>query len=249
MSRFKVYIKPFKSNGDYADSYIDVSSDTDVQSIGSIKESIDQDEFEVGLFKFNQFRIVLNNIQGKYSDVGEPNTIFAHKRNDSLIKITWQIENDIVQCGTAVCGDPKLSEELTIFVGLLNDASLALDISNQKLNFQALGLESIFDRVEVNYASLSNGDTISEAIYTILNQTAITNLLTVSSLNIDPDTNVIIDDKSNLENTTVKEALNDLLFIGNAVLYTKDQIVYVQNRDATVSVGATFYGARVGYWD
>ena len=225
MSRFKIYIKPFKSNGDYADDYIDVSNDADVQSIGAIKETIDADDYEVGLFKFNQFRLVLNNIKGTYSEVGEPNTIFVFKRNDSQVKITWQIENDITQCGTAICGTSRISDETTIFKGLLNDESMALDVSKQKLNFQALGMESLFERVEINYASISNGDTISEAIYTILNQTAITGLLTVTVGNINPDTNVTLDDKSDLENTTVKEALDDLLFLGNAVLYIKDQVV------------------------
>jgi len=81
MSRFKVYIKPFDPSGAYASDYIDVTDDCDISSVGTLSESIDQDDYEVGIFKFNQFRITLNNISGKYSEVGTPYTIFAFKRS------------------------------------------------------------------------------------------------------------------------------------------------------------------------
>lgn len=242
MSRFKIYIQPFASDGTYSGLEYDVTNDVDISSIGTLNESIDQDEYEVGIFKFNQFRLVMNNQTGKYSDVGAPNSIFQFKRSDSSVKITWQVEDDITQCGTAVCGSSRISREVDLFFGFINDEGTALSADTQKLSFQVLGMESIFEKTEVNYASITNGDTVEEVLYTILNQTPITTVLDVIDTNISVDTNVAIDDKSDLENKTVKEALDDLLFIGNAVLYIKDLIVYITPRTAAATSSKTFYG-------
>jgi hypothetical protein len=242
MSRFRVYIKPFLSSGEYSSVYTEVTDDVDFRGIGSIKETIDSSDFEVGVFKFNRFSVTLNNLEGKYSDVGESNTIFAYKRSGSKVKITWQSEDDICQVGFAICGFCTISEEIEVFKGLLNDESLTSDVKDQKLAFQVLGQESIFDSIETPYTSISNGDTVDAIIYTILNQSAITNLLTVDSGNISTDNNLQIDDKSDLENTTVKEALDELLSLSNSVLYINNDVIYVKDFTPSASVDKTFYG-------
>lgn len=242
MSRFRTFIKPFNANGSYADDWIEVTEDTDFNSLSSITETIDASDFEVGIFKFNSFSVRLNNIKGNYSDIGTPNTIFNFKRSDSQFKIIWEIEDDLAQCGNSICGNVYTNIEKEIFSGLLNDESLTSNIRDQKVNFQVLGLESVFDKEETPFSSLSNGQTISQIIYILLNQVGITELMTVDALNINPDYDVAIDDISDLENTTVKEALDLLLGPSNSVLYIKDQVIYVSNFDATVDVKKTFYG-------
>jgi hypothetical protein len=243
VSRFRVYIKPFNTNGDYATSFTEVTDDVDFGAMGSIKESIDSNEYDVGVFKFNQFPLRLNNLEGLYSDIGTPRTIFAYKRSGSLVKVTWTVTDDITQCGNATCGDCFTSIEVDVFLGLLNDESLKMNIRDQFVAFQILGLESIFESVETPYASITTpSDDISDIIYTCLNQTKITDLMTVSASNISISNDIVIDNKDDLENTTVKEALDLLLLAGNSVLYIKDQIVYVHPYTATVDVKKRFYG-------
>lgn len=243
MSRFRAYIKPFDSIGNYVTDFIEVTRDVDFNAMGTIKETIDASEYNVGVFKFNQFSLKLNNLSGEYSDVGAPRSIFSYKRSDSILKITWSVGDDITQCGNTICGASLTNIEQTVFSGLLSDSSLSMNIRDQFVSFQALGFESIFDIIETPFSSITAlTDTISDVIYKCLNQTEVTALMTVSAVNIDVENDIIIDNKDDLENTTVKEALDLLLLAGNSVLYIKDQVVYVSPNTATATVQKTFYG-------
>jgi hypothetical protein len=97
-------------------------------------------------------------------------------------------------------------------------------------------------RVLVPYSSISNGDTIEEVLYACLNQSPFNELVTVDAANISVGNNITIDDKSSLENETVYERLEDILLIGDAVLYIENNIVYVSARTPSTDVQYTFYG-------
>lgn len=245
MSRIKLYIKPFQSDGSYADEFIDVTEDANIGSIGSVQESIDQDDYEVGIFKFNQFRITLNNSQGKYSDVGESKTIFSFKRDNSIVKVTWQVQTDITQCGDAICGEAVTNLEKEVFIGLLNDDSLSLNVTDRMISFQVLGIESIFSLLSASFDESTlvfPGVLISTAIYDLLNQSGITQYVTVASENIVPGVDQTIDSDTDLIRKTAKEILDQLLFASNSVLYIKDGVLYVSNREPTAALQKTFYG-------
>lgn len=242
MSRFKVYIKPFKEDGTYEDEWLDVSDDVELQGVSSMKRSLDNNEYDIGIFKNNGVTLALTNISGKYSDVGEPGSIFKFRRSNSLVKITWQIMHYDVICGFVTCGDVALSEEVIAFEGLLDDKALKQEAEDQNLKFKVLGKEAILDEVLVNFSSIANGDTFEEILYTILNQTEVTNLLTVDSLNISCDVNPAVDDVTSLENKTLKEAINLILLYANSVLYVEDDTIYVKPREESVDLEYTFYG-------
>jgi CBS domain-containing protein len=67
-------------------------------------------------------------------------------------------------------------------------------------------------------------------------------LLTVSIGNIDVAEEHLVDDITPFEDTTVKDALNKLLEASGAILYVKDDTVYVKPRAATTTDPVTFYG-------
>jgi len=240
MSRIRVYIAPFDTLGSYT-AYQEVTDDVD-GSISSINRQLDNSEFDLGSFKTGDISLKLRNEHGLYSDVGSIETIFNYKRSNSKVKITWEIEDDIVQCGFAVCGEVFLSEEVTLFEGLLNDESATEGLDDRKVQFRALSFESIFDKVIVDTGDFSNGDTVAQVAYAILNQTLVTELLTVSATNISIDSNVTIDDKTDFENLTLSDALKNLLEVGNSVLYIDSNIIYIAPRTPTATVQATFYG-------
>jgi len=235
----RVYIKPFDIDGNYT-TFQEVTKY--VKSIGNISSEIDSADYNIGIYRNSNVSINLNNRNGEFSDIEVLQSIFRYKRKDSIVKITYAGFEYGFQCGTVSCGSRGLSEELTLFEGLLNDESYRLDAENEDAKFTILGYESLFDRVEVPYASLSGGDTVSDIIYTILNQTEITSLLTISSGNINPDVDQASDDISWLENKTVSDALDKLLLISNSVLYIKSGIVYVSARDPGTMLAYTFYG-------
>lgn len=240
MSRFQVYIKPFKDDGTYQDDFIEVTKD--VITLDRLKETIDADEYNTGIFKYGSFSIGLNDITGRYSDVGGATTIFRYKRTGSQVKITWSFGNDITECGDATLGDAYTNFEQTVFEGLLSDETMAIAIRQQKANFKVLTLDSILDTVETNYGSISNGESVDTILFTILNQSAITTLLTVSAGNINSALNSNVDDVSGFENQTVRETVQQLLGLSNSVLYIKDRTIYVSDRTPTAAVQKTFYG-------
>lgn len=240
-NKWAVYIKPFTDDGVYSE-YQDITDDVDLNSMSKISVSLDNTDFDIGVFRNSDINLALKNKDGRYSDIDNPKSIFKYKRADTLIKITWRLGNPPL-CGIAQTGnDWFLGEEQTIFEGLLSDDDLEMDLSDQTIKFTVLGRESIFERVVVPFGSISNGDLISSIIYEMLNQSAITDILTVDALNIDPGIDQAIDSIASLQNKTVKEGLEKLLLATNSVLYINGSSVIVAPRVASAALQFTFYG-------
>ena len=239
MSQVRVYITPFLSTGAYGTE----QEITDyVISLGSLGVDTDSADYQIGVFRNSSVKMTLNNRDGLFSDVGIDQSIFLYKRADAKVRITYTEDNNLPFCGTAICGSAILCEELTVFQGLLSDDSFLEEAGQEKAEFIVLGYESLFSRITVPFSSIANGDEISEVIYAILNQSLITDLLTVSLANILPSLDLEIDDKTDLENLTGKDAIDRLLLLSNSVLKIVNSTVYVTNRDASAALIYTFHG-------
>lgn len=241
MSIFKAYITPFDDQGNFADE-IEVTQDLVADSVGSLSRTIDQDKYQVGLFNYDKLNIKLRNELGTYSEAGNVNSIFKFRRGGSKFRLSWQVQDYDTECGIAPCGMVKLSPEVTVFDGILNDEAAKLDIDDQQIKFDVLGIDALFAGIDTPFSSLSIGDLYSEALLTLLDQTSITNYLTVSASNINVGLDQTIDVVAELENTTVKEALNNILFQASSVMYIEDNIIYISNRDGGAASEKTFYG-------
>lgn len=241
MSKIHVYITPFDDSGNYADE-IEVTDDVDFSSISNLSQSLDNNEFDVGIFRTSNIKLKLVNSDGRYSEADALRSIFKFKRIDSLCRITWEPGDHKLICGFFQAGCATLSEEVTVFKGLINDSPSKMDITKQTILFTVLGIEDVFNRITVPFSSISNGDSFETVFYTLLNQAAITNLLTVDANNISASINETIDDKSEIENKSVLQALKLLLLPSNSVLYIKDDTVYISPRDPSADLKKTFYG-------
>lgn len=243
MGVFKVYVKPFDTRGEYQEDFIDVSRD--VLKVGDTNENLDSTEYELGIFRLSGIKITLRNDHGRFSSPPNSRSIFNYKRKDSQVKITWNIRPEPLCVGffkAGQCG--PVGEEIEIYRGLLNETTAASDINSRTIEFDVLGMESLLDRVTVPYADI-NLDNMSDVFYSILNQSQITSLLSVSLSNINPGLDQVIDVKNDLENKTAKEALgsgNNLLFLSQSVLTTKDQVIEIKTRDPSNDVKFSFYG-------
>lgn len=240
MSQFKVYINPLDDFGNFTE-FIDVSDDLLADSIGAINQVIDNDRFNVGNFKFDSFSIRLRNEEGTYSDVTSPTSIFKLRRGGSKVRVTWFVQ-DYTECGTAICGWAKISPEVQVFEGVLNDESSTLDIDDQQVKFDVLSYDSVFPAIEAPFGSINIGDLYSEILLTILNQPQITQYLTVDALNINVGLDQTVDNIAELENTTVKEVLDKILFQSNSVFYIYDNTIFIKNRDGGATPEKVFYG-------
>lgn len=243
MGRFRVYVKPFDSFGEYEPDFIDISRD--VLSLSDVNQSLDQTEFDIGVFRLSNLTLKLKNDAGRYLDAANPRSIFRFKRKDSLVKVTWDPQPEPLCVGffkAGVCG--PIQQEFEVFLGLLNEVSSFDDIDNQVAQFSVLGLESLFERVTVPIGSISDGDNVSDVFEAILDQTEITDLLTVSASNLNPDLDPGLDDVSSLENKTTREALSreSLLLVSNSVLTIKNQVIEIKPRDPSPDVKFEFFG-------
>lgn len=242
MSRYRAYIQPFDTNGNYTGTWLDVSDDMDFDSMGKISRKVDANDYDVGVYKFANFSISLFNSSGKYSAPSVFQSLFKFKVANTLFKLTWDANDYYCRAGTAVAGDSILFQEIEFFRGIISDTAGAMDISTQKVTFNVLGYESVFDQV-INPGTLLNTDIFSALIYKVLNQTAITDLITVDpgniTLGIDGYT---VDDVTQYDGATVKTILDNLLFLSNSVLYVKSDVLYVVSRNMPGSSLFTFRG-------
>jgi len=243
MGQVHVFLKQFDINGVYESNFTEVTDDITENGLGKLRQRLDNTQFDIGVFRNSNVKLTFKNDDGRYSDVGETlNTIFKSKRADTQVKITWEPATKLIP-GFFIPGPTAiLSEEITMFEGLLNDDSSAEDATGQQIPFNILGKESIFSRVDVPFLSVSNGDLFSALFFTLLNQTKITDLLTVSALNISVGTDVEIDVRDSLENKTVLEAFKSALLASNSVLFVKDNTVFISPRTIGASSDFTFFG-------
>jgi hypothetical protein len=240
MNRWRVYLKPFSDDGSRGD-WIDVSSDVVFSSLGKISRTIDNTEFDIGVFRNSNISISLKNQSARYSDVDNPLSVFRYRRSGSLVKITWDFNLEPEYAGLAVMPFYP-SEETEVFVGILSDEGSKFSVDDQTISFTALGRESIFQKAIVPFADISAGDMLKDVLFTILNQDRITELLTVDLANIDPGLNQALDSIAELENKTVQEALNKLLLAGNSVIFIEGGTIFVRSRDASAAVEFEFFG-------
>jgi len=233
----KVYFQTFDNAGNYTGEWVEFTKY--VKKIGSFSSSLDSSDYQIGVFENSNLSLSMNNNTGLFSDSDSENSFFTFKRPNTKVRITYQGAE--FQAGVSVAGDPQ-GEEIDIFRGLLNDDSYRLNARDEIAKFKVLGFEGLLDNVEVNFSSLSNGDTISTIMKTILNQSTITDVLTYSDSNINVDTDAISDAVADLENLTVSDAMDQLLLVSNSVMYITGETLIVSPRDAGATSQKTFYG-------
>ncbi|OFZ54980.1 MAG: hypothetical protein A2428_03140 [Bdellovibrionales bacterium RIFOXYC1_FULL_54_43] len=244
MALFRVYIRPFDDDGNYT-SWVEISKYVSARALSALEQSIDSSDYQLGVFRYPNFNLTLDNRDGSFSDVGGAQTIFRYKRSGSQIKVTFCEREFPPLCGFMICGDPEsamLWTELTVFKGLLNDESCTQSIADDTITFNVLGFESEFSRAIVPFGTVHNGDLTSAVIFNCLNQDQITNLLTVDQANISVGIDQQIDSIASLQNKTVKEGLDKLLLATNSVLFIENDTIYISARTPTAEVKSTFYG-------
>lgn len=240
MSAPRIYIKPFDELGSYQSSFTNITRDA--LKAGKIQKELDSTDYDIGIYRNSSFKLTLRNDHGRFLNVDSNKSIFNFKRADSIFKVTWDRNSEPLICGFLNCGNFMLGKEVDLFEGLLTDVSGTSNIDDQEISFNILGYESLFSKVDVPFSSISNGDNVSDVIFTCLNQTKITDLLTVSISNINLSTDQTIDVKDSLENQTVEDALAELLKISNSVLNIKNKTIYVTSRTPSSTVQYNFFG-------
>lgn len=241
MSAFKFFLSYPIGNGNYSE-FEEITKDVLENSVGTLNQKLSSNEYDIGTVKFNKISVNLRNEEAKYSEANNPLSLFKEKRDESILKITWNRNVNAAYCGSTLCGLTYLTQDFEVYKGLLEDNSSKFDADQQVQSFNFLGLESIIGKTQVNFTALDVADDIETTIYNMLNQASITKFLTVDQSNISVNYNFTPDDLDPIKNKTVLEALDEILLLAGAVLYVQEDTIYVQTREASATSEFTFYG-------
>ena len=241
MSAFSVFLS-YPTNEGYSD-FVDITGDVLQTSLSKIKQSLEEDEFDVGKITFDNIKLVLRNEDSTYSEASNATSIFELTRDRSIVRIVWDINSFGNSCGNCACGLTFLSAPRTVFEGLIEENSAKFDVRSQNVTFTVLGKDSVINREGTPFSSLAVSQDANTLLFNILNQTAITQFFTVDLANINCNNNFIPDSIAHLEGTTALEAIQDILLIANSILFVKDGAIFIQSRASSVDSQFVFYGA------
>lgn len=247
MSRVRIYLMPFQESGEYQADWLDVSDDVDKNSLGSIRRTLENSDFDLGLLTNSSFSLTLRNDHGKFSEVGEVNSIFLYKRSDTRVKITWDFADEPFHSYNTSPFSP-VGDETMVFEGLLSDESSTMGMRDQTINFDVLGYEAILDRIQtpdwVGTPPASNF--VSELLNSLLSAVIASPLASPLFVNdlgfIDPFEDPEFDDLTVFENKTARESLAMLLNASNSIIFIDAGIFKVQGRVASEAIVANFNG-------
>lgn len=219
--KYEVYFQPRISDRAYGDE-IDVTESIDASGISTIRESVDSDDYNYGVFKFGDVRLRGLNNQGLFNEPSDSRSIFTFDRDKTRVRIVFvQVDRETDQ------------EVSTVqFKGLLAEEATRLDIERDIITFRVLNLLSGINKATVPNERVATGQTVSQAIFQILNVPEINTVVTVDQANISVPNDVEVDVGGAFSGVKTKDALEELLLIGNAVIIVNenDEIV-VKDRE------------------
>lgn len=229
-------------------NYIDVTNDVSLRSLSSFKRQIDNNEFDVGIFRRSNIKPVLDNRTGKYSTRQDPNSIFTDERQNSLVRLSWRGGGTAAQAGVATAGsitNASMLPTVEVFEGLLREDDVSFSPTDFFIRFSVLGKEVLLEEAKASSAGVVVGDTASAALLKLLDQAPINSYLTVSALNINPSVDFTLEGlPDNLSSQTAKQAVETLLVLSNSTLQVVNDTILIKARDAAASISTEFYNQR-----
>lgn len=219
----QVFITPLTSVDTYG-SEVEVSRFVKIDGLSKIKRSIDSTDYSLGVYVFDDLRLKCENSLGTFNE-DDSRSIFPFTRDKAKVRVVAQEVDESVF--------PAVVTVETQFDGLINDETTRQNITDDVVTMAVLSKDSVFRTTQVPAGSITAGTTAKNALFSILSLPAITTLLTVSLANINPDLNFLIDTPSELDNLTVKEALDLIISASNSVLLLQSDAIIIKNRDST----------------
>jgi len=125
------------------------------------------------------------------------------------------------------------SETETVrFRGVINESGTRADFRGSNVIFRVLSRDSVIRDTKISSGTIADGVTAEAALLTMLSQTRITNVLTVSASNINLKKDFTIDDGEKFNNVQTLTAVKNILKVSNSIMIINDSDeVIIRNRD------------------
>lgn len=215
----KVYMTPLVDADTYG-SEIDVSDYVRIDGIAKIKRSIDSTDYSIGVYRFGDLRLNCENSRGIFNE-NDYRSIFPFSRDKTKVRVVvLKINPETLATVTK-----------TQFEGIINDDATRQNITDDVIRLTALSKDSVFRTTQVSAGIVTSGMSVKNALFVILSQPSISNLLTVDTANINPVLNYAIDTPSKLDNLKVQEALDLLMVSSGSILFLESDTIYIQGRE------------------
>lgn len=227
---YEVLITPLVAPNTYGSTLSvdrDINLDGLTLSVGDIKESLDDGDFDVGILSFSSINMTCINLKGRLSGPEDHRSIFKFTRDKARIEIKYY--NGIDENPTST------------FIGIIDERASRENLITGELKLKILSLTSILNRFNVPFALLRPRIKIGQAIRTILElpQVASTLSLTSDSIMIEDEDDHVIDNPAPLWNISVRQSLTNLLLSANLTMITKKATNEVVIRTRNYSTGNT----------
>lgn len=230
-------------------SEIDVTRYIDAVGVGEISQSIDSEDYDVGVFSFGDLELIGRNKDGYFNDSNDSRSIFPYARDLCKARVDFNVKTITRDTSHEVTA---MSEADTItFVGIINEEATRLNPADGTVVFRVLSADSILRKSKISEGQIADDSLAEDAIKSILNVDKITSLLTYSAGNINVDQDFTIDDGTQFDNLSAYDALRTLLVASNSILYVDTTLtIYVKARAANDALSTIYlYGPSDVYGD
>lgn len=230
--QYQVLITPLIEQDTYGD-VVDVTKDIDLSDyikdggVGSIKQDIDNGDYDVGVFTYGSITMKAINIDGRFNDESDWRSLFKFSRDKAKVLVNFL--------------DPQ-GNISTSFNGLINEEGTRQDFLKDEVKFKVLSQDSVIRKTKVAAGTVNVGTTFSQAIKSIINVPEITSVLTYDESKVNVGLDLAIDVGSWFDNKTSKEALDALMVASCSVMVIEDSTMVVRTREENSGNVFKFYG-------
>lgn len=199
--QYKVFLTPLISLNTYDDE-VEITDLVKIDGLGALIRGFDGSDYDIGLYTFGDLTIKALNKNGYFSDPNlDSRSVFKWGRDQSKVRVVFSNDTDTIT-----------------FRGLINDDATREDGVTERITFRVLSQDAVLKMNSVSGGTIDDGDLVSLAMFTILNQTGITKVLSIDQADIVPGLDFEIDDASELDNLSVRDAMSQLLQASNSVM-------------------------------
>ena len=230
--QYQVLITPLVDKDTYG-TEIDVTKDIDLSDyikeggIGSIKQDVDNGDYDIGVFTYGSITIRALNLDGRFNDEMDWRSIFKYSRDKAKIVVNFL--------------DLK-GNTLISFNGLINEDGTRQDFLKDEVKFKVLSQDSVIRKTKVAGGTITNGTSFSTAIKSIINVPDITSVLAYDESKINVGLDLTIDDGTWFDNKTTKVALDALMVASSSVMVIESGVMVVRTREENSGSVFSFYG-------
>lgn len=224
--RYRVYMTPRTGLYTYG-TEIEVTDKITQDGIDTMQKAIDSQDFEVGVYFYGDIHLKGYNYNGYFNE-NDLRSIFPYYRDLTKVRIVYE----------------NSSGDTIVYRGLIKDSATTVDLLEDTIEFNVLSQDSVISNAQVTGGLITNGMTVKNAVFAILNQPSISSVLSVSIGNINPYLNFTIDVGSYFDNSQAQDALNTLLIASNSVMtIDSNWVVTIKDRNATTTTAVlNLYG-------